>query len=200
MNSADSGTEAQAFDIESLVREHGDVLYRFALTRVSNPQQAEDLVQDTFLAALKSIDRFRGESHIRTYLIGILKNKVYDHYKRASREESYEAVDASGDEPYFNAAGRWKSEFFPRNWGVDDGDPAELYERREFLEILRACLQGLAPRAARVFVLREVERVTGKDVCEMLELSESNVGVILHRARLQLQQCIGSQWAVGGGR
>ncbi|MEQ9363173.1 MAG: sigma-70 family RNA polymerase sigma factor [Leptospirales bacterium] len=201
MSSADSGVGAAAPDIESLVREHGDVLYRFALTRVGSPQYAEDLVQDTFLAALKSIDRYRGEAHIRTYLIGILKNKIYDHYRKSSREEAFEAVEAGGvTEAEFFAGGRWRPDCVPRDWLAGENDPAALYERREFLEILRVCLEGLAPRAARVFVLREVESVTGKEVCEMLNLSESNVGVILHRTRLQLQQCIGSQWPGGDAR
>lgn len=200
MNISKSEIDAGVPDIEILVREHGDVLYRFALARVNNPEYAEDLVQDTFLAALKSIEKFRGDAHIRTYLIGILKNKIFDHYKRSNREETYEASEGVQESDFFTTGGRWKQNCAPHDWLAGDNDPAALYERGEFLEILKACLDGLAPRAARVFVLREVESVGGKEVCEMLNLSESNVGVILHRTRLQLQQCIGSQWKAGGDR
>ncbi|MCR9142533.1 MAG: sigma-70 family RNA polymerase sigma factor [bacterium] len=208
MSAAGSDSDAvadapDAPDIESLVHEHGDVLYRFALVRVSSPQHAEDLVQDTFLAALSGISRFRGEAKLRTYLIGILKNKIYDHYRKSSREEALEGdaienLRDGSEASYFTAGGRWRPEYVPHDWSAEANDPAALYERREFLEILRACLEGLAPRAARVFVLREVEEVGGKEVCELLNLSESNVGVILHRTRLQLQQCVGGQWKGSG--
>jgi RNA polymerase sigma-70 factor (ECF subfamily) len=182
-------------DIESLVRAHGDSLYRFALSRVRDTPSAEDLVQDTFLAALSGLDRFRGEAHVRTFLIGILKNKIYDHFRRRSREESFELPgDLPHEDEYFTSGGRWKPAFRPGAWSAAEDDPAALYERTEFLEVLRMCLEGLGTRAARIFVLREVESLPGKAVCELMDLSESNVGVILHRTRLQLQQCIGNHW------
>ncbi|MHC4945232.1 MAG: RNA polymerase sigma factor, partial [Planctomycetota bacterium] len=73
-------------DPATWVDEHGDALYRFAITRLKDPEAAEEIVQETFLAALKAKDSFKGRSSERTWLIGILKNKVIDHFRKMSRE------------------------------------------------------------------------------------------------------------------
>ncbi len=185
------------FDIEALVREHSDALYRFALSRLRDEEAAEDLVQETFLAAMKSLANFRGESQVRTYLTGILKNKILDHYKKRKREESYAAVEDFEDgerrgRMMFQADGHWHGDAIPRDWS--GRDPAAAAERAAFLEILEQCLERLSPRMARIFALRELDHLSNQEICKLLDLTETNVGVILHRARLQLQHCIGRSW------
>lgn len=185
------------FDIEELVHEHADALYRFALSRLRDEESAEDLVQETFLAAMKSLANFRGESQVRTYLTGILKNKILDHFKKRKREESYAAVEDLEDSErrsrmLFAADGHWNPDTAPRDWS--GRDPAAAAERQAFLEILDQCLKLLNPRMARIFTLRELEHLSNQEICKLLDLTETNVGVILHRARLQLQHCIGRSW------
>src|SRR5437660_9593238 len=82
-------TAIAASDPERWVDEHGDVLYRYALVRVRKSEIAQDLVQETFFAALRTREKFRGGSSVRTWLCGILKNKVCDYYRKLGRETSF---------------------------------------------------------------------------------------------------------------
>jgi len=76
-------------DPERWVEEHGDYLFKYALVRLRDATRAEDMVQETFLAALKGGDKFAGRSAEKSWLVGILKNKICDHYRKASRETSF---------------------------------------------------------------------------------------------------------------
>jgi RNA polymerase sigma-70 factor (ECF subfamily) len=83
---------------ETWVDEHGDVLYRYALERVRKPEVAQDLVQDTLLAAVRSYERFAGQSSVRSWLCGILKHKICDYYRKLGRETSFTDLEFLADE------------------------------------------------------------------------------------------------------
>src|SRR5712691_5011029 len=80
------------------VEEHGDCLYRYALTRVRKPEVAEDLVQETFLAGVRTQEKFRGGSSVLSWLCGILKNKICDHFRKKGREMSFTDLEFFADE------------------------------------------------------------------------------------------------------
>lgn len=170
---------------------HGDVLYRYALARVRNPSTAEDLVQDTLMAGIKSIERFTGASSLRTWLVSILKHKIIDYMRKSKRvfnTDDETMGDWSGEE-YFDRKGRWKKR--PPEW---ISNPEKAYERGEFWGALEGCLDKLKEKQHRAFVLRELEGMESTVICETLEISPSNLYILLFRARLALRKCLEVNW------
>ncbi|MCL5965924.1 MAG: sigma-70 family RNA polymerase sigma factor [Deltaproteobacteria bacterium] len=179
------------------VERYGDYLFRYAMLRLRDRSAAEDLVQETFLAALKDRDAFSGDSSEATWLVGILKHKILDLFRREAKEAPMEEDDLrdSPDVGSFDGAGRWISG--PAEWG---GNPADLYRRKEFLDRFAECLAGLSPNHAAAFTLREIEGLGTADICKVLSVSETNLWVILHRARMRLRKCLEARWFGSGSR
>lgn len=174
---------------------HGDYLFRYALIRVRNETVAEDLVQDTLLAAFQAKDRFDPGASERGWLTGILKHKILDHFRRSSHESPGLSDDSLPDEleGRFDDLGLWKREpeCGPADW---DTDAAALMERREFMAALKQCLAKLPQRSADAFVLREMEAMESERIQDALGISPSNFWVLLHRARMQLRLCLEQNW------
>src|SRR5512134_647625 len=178
-------------DPSAWVDRYGDYLFRYAMLRLRDRSTAEDLVQETFLAALSDRGSFSGKSSEATWLVGILKHKIADHYRRQTREAPLPNGDLrehpdAGD---FNGAGHWTSG--PAEWG---GNPADLYRQEEFLDRFRECLSGLSPNHANAFTLREIEGLGTAEICKVLNVTETNLWVILHRARAFLRRCLETRW------
>ncbi len=186
-------TDQSKADSHSLIDAHGDALYRFALVRVRNKDVAEDLVQETFLAALQGTYRESGPTAERRWMIGIMKHKVVDYFRRTSREPIQQA-DQPGPaaEDAFLDDGHWKPEAATMQAWPEQ--PDRLIERRQFWDALSGCLDRLSPRAAQVFTLRELDELETEQICELLQLTPTNFGVILYRARKQLRDCLGSRY------
>jgi RNA polymerase sigma-70 factor (ECF subfamily) len=177
---------------ETWVDEYGDLLYRYAVVRLHNEDAAQDLVQETFLAALRSRERFAGKSSPRTWLIGILKHKLIDHIRKASREKPATDLELDDDplaENLFTRRGHWKTP--PASWKTD---PRIVVERAEFRQVLDQCLDGLPDRHAQAFTLREMEELSSEDICKALDITSTNLWVILHRARAALRRCLEINW------
>src|SRR5574341_645060 len=178
---------------ETWVELHGDYLFRYALSRVRDPALAEDLIQDTFLSALRARDEFAGQSSERTWLVAILKNKIIDYFRKAGREvalEEEESESPKGGESFRSSgllAGAGKSGARPKEWMVDSSDPVE---QKEFWNYLRLCLSELSPRDAQAFVLREMEELEAPEICNKLALTPTNLRVLLYRVRLSLRRCL----------
>lgn len=170
-------------DARQWVPEHGDMLYRFALMRVRDASVAEDLVQETFLAALRGSRGFQGQSSERTWLIGILKHKIVDHIRQAVREVPTDDIDAEVD-AYFNERGEWA---VPPS--VID-NPARNMEQDELRSRLTECLEGLPERLSRAFVLTQVDGLAAGETCKLLGITSTNLWVMLHRTRLRLRHCL----------
>ena len=183
-------------DIEAVLTEHGDALYRFALARLRDPHLAEDAVQDTLLAALQGAG-FSGNSSQRTWLIGILKHKILDQFRRQRRDAPLgEPEQLSGEDPGMD-------EFFERgHWAeppLSMGDPGKLLQQDQFLKVLQQCMDRLPPALARIFLLREVEEIDNEEICKELEITPTNAWVMLYRARMGLRKCLEINW-LGGVR
>ena len=180
----------QLSDPETWVEVHGDYLYGYSLSRLRDPGLAEDLVQETFLAALKARENFSGRSSERTWIFGILKHKIIDHIRKISRERPVDDVESYTDtEEFFDEDGGWKLK--PKQW---NSDPATVLEGKEFLEVFKQCLSTLPSYLYDAFSLREMEGLNSKEVCEVLSISESNLWVRLHRARLHLRHQLEINW------
>lgn len=182
--------EAPSLDI--LVDEHYEYLYRYAHRYFRSADKAEELVQETFLAATTALKRFEGGSSPRTWLTSILRHKIMDAMRVKNREQpmDVEALD-NKDLDLFDEVGHWRMDSGPSNWGRS---PDSLLKEREFLTILQSCLGKLPQSVRQVFLLREMEGYAREEISENLQLTSSNVGVILHRARLSLQRCLQTNW------
>jgi RNA polymerase sigma-70 factor (ECF subfamily) len=174
---------------------YGDALYRYALDRLRRSHEAEDAVQETLLAALKARGEFRGRSHPRTWLMGILKRKVVDRQRAAARaaHTAFE-TDLNDLDTWFNSWGKWRKP--PGRWD----DPATAAERAEFWGVVRRCLARLPPRTAEAFTMRSLDDRPPAEVCRKLTISASNLWVLLHRARLQMVRCLDLHWFRAGRR
>ena len=179
-------------DVATWLAEHGDFLYRFALKRLGSQEVAEDLVQDTFVAALRSLKDFQGRSAVQTWLIGILKHKITDHFRKVSRQRQREANDSEAVIDLFHG-GHWKTSL-----GAWPMDPVRSLENKEFWRELAACQDKLPAKLAAAFRMREVEDMSMSDICEVLDISASNLSVRLHRARLLLRECLDRNWFAAG--
>lgn len=169
---------------------HGDSLFRYALLRTRDPRVAEDLVQETFLAALQNRARFAERSSERTWLIGILKHKIMDYFRQTSRESTLDGDDQATEVvvDLFDDQGHWHAPATaPKNW-IED--PSQILERKEFWDVLARCLAALPPRQARAFSLREIDDLDSEEICKLLNISATNLWVMLHRARSHLRRCL----------
>jgi RNA polymerase sigma-70 factor (ECF subfamily) len=153
-------------------------------------------VQETFLAALRA-GNFAGRSAEKSWLVGILKNKIFDHYRKAARETSFTDLDFYADEESdrFVAEGMrqggWIHEFGPVDWSEN---PGAGLDNEDFWRVFHACAGKLPPKVSAVFCLREMDDVDSKSICAQLNISESNLWVMLHRARMALRRCLETNW------
>jgi len=172
------------------LQQHGDYLYRFALARLRDPHQAEDAVQETFLAAIKT-PNFAGLSSPRTWLTGILKHKIIDAMRKNLREVSAADLvtddDADMDE-FFNAKGHWDDK--PQAWDV----PHDALEQKQFLSVLQNCIDRLPKKLAAMFLMRDVHETENDEICKALNISATNAWVMLYRARMGIRKCLEIHW------
>ena len=175
---------------------YGDYLFKYALMRLRDSAKAEDAVQETFLAALKGGKTFAGRSAEKSWLVGILKNKICDYYRKASRETSFTDLEFYSDEESdrFVAEGMfkdgWIHELGPQEWD----DPGASLDSQEFWQTFHDCSGKMPKNVAAVFSLREVDGVESKEICAMLNISKNNLWVMLHRARMALRRCLETNW------
>jgi RNA polymerase sigma-70 factor (TIGR02943 family) len=181
-------------DSDQWVDLYGNILYRFTLIRVRDTSVAEDLVQEAFLAALKSRQNFKGQSTEKSWLIGILKHKIMDYYRKNSRNNEFNSFvdEAKGFKDFFDNIEKEKRP--TTSWGAD---PAQNLQNKEFLAVFHKCLENIPPKLAKVFTLRELDGVSTEDICKDLNITATNLWVILHRARLGLQNCLEHNWFKG---
>lgn len=166
------------------VESHGNYLFNFAIGQVRDTHIAEDLVQDTFLAALKSQASFSGRSSARTWLVGILRHKIYDHLRQICRERAVRSdpLPARDDGDGLNESLLWLHQVADESLSS-----SRRLELGEFRQQLEKALGNLPARIAQVFQLYTIEERSNREVCAQLNISESNLWVMLHRARQQLR-------------
>ena len=167
-------------------------MYRYALFRLNEPTVAEDIVQETLLAAITARHSFSGGATERTWLLGIMKHKIVDYIRKNQRQplvytEPAEIAELSED--VFDTLGQWKSNI--SSWS----HPDKSLEREQFWPILKNCIANLPPQLAQTFVLREIDGLTSEEICEELEISSANnLWVMLSRARMRLRNCLDAHW------
>lgn len=170
-------------------------LLRFAQMQLRSDALAEDVVSETMLAMLEKPQAFSGASSLRTYATGILKHKIIDVLRRRGREVAIEPLDdQSYDEAIdamFGSDCHWRDK--PGEWPTPQSD----LEQRQLVEKLRACVQRLPNRLARVFMMRETMEMETEAICRDLDITANYCGVLLYRARMQLRACLEHTWVQG---
>jgi len=156
------------------------LLLRVGRQHLRNPAWVEDAVSDTLLAALERPAAFEGRAALQSWLVGILKHKLVDQVRRHAREQARDTVDEDADEGV---------DPFPqhdRAWC----DPQAALQQRQFMRQFDACLRSLPSRHGRAFVLSDWMGFSTQEVCKKLDVSPTNLSVMRHRARRQLQESL----------
>jgi len=189
---AESQSNPNRLDPSQWVERYGDYLYSYTYYRVSSRQMAEDIVQDTFLSALKAKNNFKGQSTEKTWLVSILKRKIVDHYRKQSR--SKENILQDQDSPFIKEGekkGQWNPARVPADW---HNEGLDKIDKHEFYKILEICLSLLPGKWEAVFRLKTLEELSSPEICNEMDISSSNLWVILHRARMRLRECFEEKW------
>ncbi len=183
---------ASKLNASKWVSDYSDLLYRFAITRVNDAEIAKDLVQDTFLAAWRNYDNFKGAISEKNWLYAILKNKIIDHYRKASTRLTDSLPGMADEEAYFDENQHWTASASPTEWGAGESN----IEKKEFYEVLRKCKNKLKDIQNTVFSLKYLEGMESEEICKELNITASNYWVLIHRAKLQLRACLEKNWFV----
>ena len=181
--------EKKSFDPEKWIDNYGDELYSYACSRMKDTSVAQDIVQETFLSAWKSKDSFNGIYSERNWLYAICKNKLIDHFRKSVRSVS--TVDIEFEDVYFNKKEHWVKTKSPKTWTQD---PSSKVENDEFYKILELCQNKLKDQQRNVFILKYMEDMDTEEICEKLEITQSNFRVLIHRSKLQLRACLEMNW------
>src|SRR5579859_6875339 len=188
-------TQTHQLEPRNWVATHADYLYAYAIARINDEEQAKDLVQETFLAALQKVDKFEGKSSERTWLTAILKYKIIDVYRKKSsglvvNADVQRAEQEQAD--FFDPEdGHWMNEHAPITFGIDDHDPLA---NKEFNSILQKCMQKLPALWLSIFTMKHMDDQTTDTICSELKLTQSNFWVIIHRTKLNLRACLQKNW------
>ena len=177
-------------DPNNWISQYSDYLFNYTITRVSDREIAQDLVSETFLAGLKSMANFKGEASERTWLVSILKRKIIDHYRRINSNKGKAEV-RMGYSSDSDAEGDWLEE---RIADPFDKTAEDRLENTELGEAIYDCLDKLPQKHAEVFKMKTILGYDTETICNELDITASNLWVIIHRARTALADCMEKNW------
>lgn len=169
---------------------YSDYLYNYTISRVSDREISQDLVQDTFLAGLKSMKNFKGEASERTWLISILKRKIIDHYRKINSKKGKAEVRITYNDDT-ETEGDWLEE---RVADPFDKTAEDTMQNSELGEAIFKCLSKLPKKQAEVFRMKTIEGYETEVICNELNITASNLWVIIHRARTTMAECLKKNW------
>lgn len=194
-NSLNKNDSEHISNPESWVDKYGNYLYRIAIQRTKDKNLAEDLVQETFMSALKGRHSFQGKSSEKTWMVSILKNKIIDNFRINSK---YVGLDNEMFEETFGffqkegaMKGNWNTELAPQKWS---DSPDDVLESNELLKTLHMCIEKMPKQLSIIFTIKEIDGLNTKEICKEFDISMSNLWVILHRARLLMRSCMEKNW------
>lgn len=169
---------------------YSDYLFNYTITRVNDRDIAQDLVQDTFIAGLKSMKNFKGEASERTWLISILKRKIIDHYRKINSNKGKAEVRMSYNSDAEDE-GDWLEE---RVADPFDKTAEDNLINTELGLAIHNCIEKLPAKQAQVFKMKTILDYETEAICNELNITASNLWVIIHRARTSLAACLEKNW------
>lgn len=181
------------------VSKYGDYLFRIAMIKVNDTETAQDLVQDTFLSAIKGLDSFKGESSEKTWLISILRNKIIDYYRKKNvfRDTAtyLNQTEMAFHEHFFQedetSSAHWIAGSMPSLW---KSDADETLTEMEFFKVMEECIQKMPSKFIPIFTAKFIEEEEAEKICKDYEITPSNYWVIIHRAKLLMRSCLEKRW------
>lgn len=175
---------------DTWVNLYADYLFNYTIKRVDDHEIAKDIIQETFYSALKSAPNFKGLASERTWLISILKRKIIDYYRKVNsikgKSEIRVNFHQSGEKE-----GDWLEERVPAKW---DSSSDYKLEQEELSQTINNCINKLPEKYAMVFKMKTIQQMDTEDICKELDITASNLWVIIHRARTQLRDCMEINW------
>ncbi|MGD9930594.1 MAG: sigma-70 family RNA polymerase sigma factor [Mangrovibacterium sp.] len=180
----------KVFDISVWVDSYTPELYSWAVHKVSHEELARDLVQDTFLAAVERLQHFKGDSSPKTWLFSILNHKIIDHYRKKVNQPP--TCENQSFSLFFEAGGEWHENKKPRAWEHEDDN--QVLDDPEFQRVLKMCLDALPEKWSASVKLKYLLEKNGDEICQELGITPSNFWQIIHRAKLQLRDCVEKNW------
>ena len=178
----------QNIDTSKWLDDYGDLMYSYAYTRVNDADLAKDLVQETLIGGLKGLDNFEGKSSVKTWLFSILKRKIIDFYRQ---KETRKTKPLSAFFREKGRVGHWVPEAAPKGKFADF---EEDIENKELQDAINNCIGLLPEKWQGVVRDKLVEENDTEEVCKEYEISSSNLWVIIHRAKVQLRDCLEKKW------
>lgn len=178
----------QSLELAKWVSEHTEEMYKWALYKTSSRELAEDLVQDTFLAAAEKLSGFKNQSTPKTWLFSILNNKIVDFYRQ--KVKTPVAKDDTLFASLFDQGGDWEVSKRPKAWH----DEEHILDNNDFQQILQQCLDALPERWSISVKLKYLMGKNGEEICQELSITPTNLWQIVHRAKVQLRNCIENGW------
>ncbi len=183
--------------VKSWVDLYSDKMYSWAFHKTNNKETSEDLVQDTFLAAFNSIQKFEGKSEPKTWLFAILNNKIAEHYRKVYRNPvitgslGNEGFNVNVTGIFFDKNDSWLKEERPQSW---PDAQIHLLDDHDFNNVLENCMNKLPANWYAALQLKYIEEKKGDLICQELDIAATNFWQILHRAKLQLRKCLDVNW------
>ncbi len=171
------------------VENYTEGLHSWAFHKVSDGDLAKDLVQDTFLAAAEKIESFKGDSSPKTWLYSILNHKIIDHYRKKVNQPV--RMDNQSLGTFFDKNGSWIKEKRPNSWHEDE---SHLLDDLDFRGVLEKCLEALPEKWSTGVKLKYLMSKKGEEICQEMGIAPTNLWQIIHRAKVQLRDCIESAW------
>ena len=175
---------------DNWIDNYADYLFNYTVVRVNDSDIAKDLVQETFLAGLKSAKNFQGKSTERTWLVSILKRKIIDYYRKINSKKGKAEVRMNFYDSGENE-GSWIEERVPQSW---ENESEKIIETQELKAQIDKCIDALPEKYAMVFRMKTIQEFETEEICKELNITPSNLWVIIHRARTQLRKCMEENW------
>ncbi|MGO4820677.1 MULTISPECIES: sigma-70 family RNA polymerase sigma factor [unclassified Flavobacterium] len=188
-------TDNNKIVLEKWVNQFSDELYSWALYKTSSKETAEDLVQETFLAAFRKLDTFQGKSQPKTWLFSILNNKLIDYYRSSAKttKQNFSLTETSGvalAEGLFNQYGCWKNNDVNPIWDQEE----ELLDNPDFNNTLEICMEELPTKWKLAITSKYLTHKNATEICQELEITVSNYWQIVHRSKLLIKKCLDVKW------
>jgi len=174
--------------IAEWVDSYTEDMYNWASYKLSNGELARDIVQETFLIAFEKLHSFKGESSPKTWLYSILNYKIIEVYRKKSHKTTSHEMDSL--ENFFNENGEWIKAERPETWEED----THLLDDPDFQAILKKCLDALPEKWNACVKFKYLMNTSSEEICQELQITPANFWQIMHRAILNLRDCVDKNW------
>ena len=163
-------------------------MFNWAAYKLSDEELARDIVQDTFLTAFEKLHTFKGESTPKTWLYSILNFKIIEVYRKKGRKTIPHELDSIDN--FFDENGEWVKAERPETWDAEE----HLLDDPDFQAILKKCLDALPEKWNNCVKFKYLMNINSDKICQELEISPANFWQIMHRAKLNLRDCVDKNW------